>query len=357
MVFWYLLWNLFSIARGLFIAETYWDWKGLIENSLTLLLPIIVFTSSNPETTQSILAYYIKYALPLFIAFAFFITTDAYGFYLAPIGFILLFLPLLTKKWKAIVLFFTLIVLLSDLGARSNIIKFIIPILLLSIFYMRFFISKKLIEFIRKFLILTPAIFFTLAIYGLFNIFKLDEYIKSDYTETRRDAKGEISEDKLTADTRSFLYLEVLQSAYKYNSWWIGRSPARGYESNAFGSDDMSGRGERSSNEVGILNVFTWTGIIGVFLYFLVFYQASFLAVNRSSNIFSQILGLFIAFRWAYAWVEDTNVFNLNYFMLWLMIGLGFSKSFREMTNEEIRKWARGIFDKRYRQTIPVVNN
>jgi hypothetical protein len=58
-------------------------------------------------------------------------------------------------------------------------------------------------------------------------------------------------------------------------------------------------------------------------------------------------VGLFVAFRWLYAWVEDFNNFNVGYFCLWFMIGLCYSKSFRAMTNKEVEYWVQGIFDKR----------
>ena len=34
--------------------------------------------------------------------------------------------------------------------------------------------------------------------------------------------------------------------------------------------------------------------------------------------------------------------------MLWIMIGLCFSYSFRMMTDYEVTIWIRGVFDKRY---------
>jgi hypothetical protein len=79
----------------------------------------------------------------------------------------------------------------------------------------------------------------------------------------------------------------------------------------------------------------------------MVFYRATYLAINRSNNIFIKTLGLFIAFRWIYAWVEDVNTFTLSYTFLWLMIGMCFSRSFRAMSNKEFESWVHGIFGKR----------
>ena len=344
-----LIWYIFSIMRGIFIAENYWDWKGLIGSSMALLIPIVAYASSNKMVLQSILSTYIKYMLPLFIVFAFLIAIGAYGVYLVPISFLLLFFPILTSRWKIIILLLALIVLVGDLGARSNVIKFAVPILLSLIFYFRKSLPKTLLEWARNLLFILPLILFYLAVTGVFNIFHMEDYIEGDYVSVRTTSEGEKAEDSLTADTRTFLYVEVLSTARVYNSWWIGRSPARGNISKLFGKDDMTGRGERLGNEVAILNIFTWTGIIGVVLNLIVYYRASYLAINHSNNIFSKIVGLFIAFRWLYAWVEDINYFTITTVFLWMMIGICFSKSFREMSDNEVAVWVRGIFDKRYR--------
>lgn len=87
---------------------------------------------------------------------------------------------------------------------------------------------------------------------------------------------------------------------------------------------------------------------MGVVLYFLIFFRASYLAVNRSKNIYIKMLGIFIAFRWLFSWIEDVNNFTVNYFMLMIILGICFSHSFRKMTNNEIVVWARGIFDVRF---------
>ena len=343
---WYLIWNLFCIVRGGFISENYWDWKGLIGNSFGLLVPLVAYSALNIKLLQSILTNYLKYVLPLFLVFFIIINTDSYGFYLVPIGFLMLFFPVLSVRWKWIIAIFTVLVMSIDLGARSNVIKFGVPSILMLLYYVRFNVSTKLLETIRITLIIIPVILFSLAVSGLFNVFEIDKYVKKDYNAVERDANGNIVEDDLKADTRTFLYVEVLYSAKVFNSWIIGRSPARGNLSETFGyGEDKSGRvGERLGNEVAILNVFTWTGIVGVVLYLFVFYRASYLAVNQSNNIFSKIIGLFIAFRWAYAWVEDINYFTLTTVFLWLTIGFCFSKSFRSMSDKDVQHWVRGIF-------------
>jgi hypothetical protein len=255
-----------------------------------------------------------------------------------------LFLPVLTFRWKVILLALSIFVIFIDLNARSNVIKFSVPILLSLIYYPRFYISTKLFEWVRKILFIVPILLFCLAVTDVFNVFNMDDYISGEFKTAETTVEGMSLDADLKADTRSFIYDEVLSTAEKYNSWLIGRSPARGYDSDWFGEEDMTGRWERPGSEVAILNIFTWTGIVGVVLYLMVFYKASYLAINHSNNTFSQILGLFIAFRWLYAWVEDINYFTLTTVFLWFMIGLCYSKSFRGMTNKEVEYWVQGIF-------------
>jgi hypothetical protein len=343
-VFLYLLWNVFSLLRGGFVAETYWDWKGLVGNSMALLLPVVAYAASDPELIKKVLRLYVFLGLPLFFCIALLISKAAYGFYLVPVSFLALFFPVLTRKSKVTVLFFIFLVLTADLSARSNVIKFFVPLVFSMIFYFRHIFRTKFFLLCRSVLFFLPIVFFYLGISGTFNIFNMSSYVDGDYDVASQAATGEVVDSNLAADTRTFLYEDVLYTAKVYSSWVIGRSPARGNLSKFFSQEDMNNRGERFANEVAILNVFTWTGLIGVILYGLAFFGASTIAISQSNNYFCKILGLFIAFRWAYAWVEDINNFTLNTVVLWVMIGLCYSKRFRGMTNDEISLWVREIF-------------
>ncbi|GAA4459052.1 hypothetical protein GCM10023189_32210 [Nibrella saemangeumensis] len=308
--------------------------------------------SSNERIIQTILATWVKFALPSFFLFLpFFIYGDAIGRYLVPISFLLLFFPVIQNKWKILIISFSLFVLLSDLAARSNIIKFIVPFIFSVLYYFRLFLSVKFFELIRLLLCLLPICLFYTGITGIFNVFKIDEYIGEEFTTTSIEV-GEKVEQNLKVDTRTFLYIEVLSSALKNDYYWFGRTPARGNESASFGSIALeelkTGKMERFSNEVSILNIFTWTGVIGVVLYFFIFYHSSYLAINKSNNFIIKIIGLCVTFRWAYAWVEDFSLFDLSNIFLWIMIGMCYSVRFRAMSDNDITIWIRGVFDKRY---------
>ena len=344
-VSYYIIWNIICIIRGGLEADTYWDWKYLANNAICLLLPIISFAFTNISLVKITLNTYLKIVLPLFGIIIFLITTDIYGFYLSPVGILMLFFPALPKKAKVGALFITAFVLVIDLGARSNVIKFAVPLIFMTGFYFKEKISNGLLEFVRKAFFIIPIIFFVLALSEVFNIFNIKQYSSIEFTQSRVGNDGETGEDDISADTRTGLYTEVLNSAKKNDYMWLGRTPARGNDSNFFyDAIYITGRAERMGNEVGILNVFTWTGIIGVVLYMLVFYSASYVALNNSNNFYCKIISIYISFRWLFCWVEDINDFTLNMFMLWLLIGLVNAKSFREMSDLEVTEWVKQIF-------------
>ncbi len=349
VITYFFIWTVICIVRGFFVAENYWDIKALITNIFGLLLIMVAYSATNKVIVQTILLYYVKYALPLFLVLIIFVSPDAYGFYLVPVSFLLLFIPALSRRSVALLLFFTAVVFIADLGARSNVIKFALPVLVLFIYYFRDYISNYFLEIARLVLITTPIMLFILGVTGVFNVFHTTDYLgEQNITKTAYD--GTQYEENLAGDTRTFIYEEVITSALKNDYWIFGRTPARGNDSASFGAESfaLTRRYERIANEVGIANVFTWMGLVGVIFYFLVFFRASFLAVNRSRNIYAKMLGIYVAFRWLYSWVEDVNNFSLNYFTLWIMIGMCFSASFRLMTDYEVTIWIRGVFDKRY---------
>jgi hypothetical protein len=350
----YLLWNITCIIRALFVAENYWEWKNLVDTAMVLLLPTSIYVSANKDFIQYAFHSYLKYSILCFLILVAFFYDDAFGQFLAPISILLLLFPVIPTKWKAGLIILYLIVILNDIEARSNIIKFTIPLCLSVIYFIPVSFIKvgKVFETARLVLLIIPIVFFVLGVTGTFNIFKIDKYIKGNY-ETTKVQNGEIVGGSLTADTRTFLYVEVLQSAFKHNYVLFGRTPARGNDSKSFGAhlaDELkTGKMERFSNEVSILNLFTWTGIVGVILYFIIFYKATYLAINKSNNIFMKIIGLYVAFRWLYAWVEDFSRIDLYYCFLWFLIGMCYSTKFRQMNNQEMKVWILGIFEKKYR--------
>lgn len=338
----YLYWIAICIIRGVFVADNYWEWKMLLATSYMLLLPSIAYLAISAGFIGIIIKTWFKYALFMFILVVPFLWGDAVGKFLIPVSFLILFFPVLNNKWKILVIAITLFVVTFDVTARSNIIKFLIPFLIGLLYYFRNTINAKLLNSFRLIMLFIPFVLLFLAATNIFNIFKLDEYF-GDYNVNSQSISGPNKKESLTVDTRTFLYVEVLVSAIKNEYVIFGRTPARGNDSKSFGRYNKyvlnTGKLERFSNEVSILNIFTWMGTLGVVLYFLVFFRSTYLAINASNNIFVKIIGLNISFRWTYGFVEDFSRFDLSNIFLWLMIGMCFSRSFRKMSEQEMKNW------------------
>lgn len=337
-----------AIYGLLYQAEIYWDYKLLYSNLMVFMLPLASYAYMNPSLLPVTLKTYIKYSPFLLLFLAPFLASDAFGRLLVPYSFLSLFFVLLNRKYKLMVLAAFVITLYYGYDSRSDVLKFGLCIVLGICFYFErvsLFLSKFL-KFGRYLFLLTPFVFFTLAFTGVFNIFDIDE-------ELGYEGKYSMGVDKngndisALADTRTFLYIEEIQSAVTNNYVIQGNSIARGYYSPSFGFaiDKLRGtnRGERDSNEVSILNIFNYFGLVGCIVYFFIFIFATYFAIYKSRNRYIPIIGLYVAFRWTFAWIEDFSVFDLNYMFLWIMIGLCFSPLYRNMTDEDFKLWVKSI--------------
>lgn len=353
----YLYWMLFSTIRGAFIAENYWEWKQLITGVLSLSLPLLVYAFDKPIIITPILRFWFKYALIAFILFIPFLSKGAYHFYLGPLFLIGCFIPLLPNKWKIIIGGLLIIMLFISLGARSQVIKSAMVLLVALGIYFRRFISTKILRIVHWTCYVLPILLLYLGISGTFNVFEDLSSNKGKYVQ-KKVVDGKMVEEDLSADTRTFIYVEVIESALRHNYVIWGRTPARGNDSMAFGKFNAeelkTGKYERHSNELCHMNVFTWLGLIGVVLYSLIYLRSSYLAVYKSNNIYIKFLGCFIAFRWAYGWVEDGNEFNIMNISIWMMIAMGLSIKFRAMSNSQFKVWICNIFSKRYAHTMVI---
>ena len=350
-----LYWMLISTIRGTFVAENYWEWKQLISGVFALSLPLLVYAFDKPVSVSHALRFWFKYALITFILFILFLSKGAYHFYLGPIFLAGCFIPILPKKWKIIIGGLLIIMLFIDFGARSQIIKSAVVLLIAVGICFRKIIPNVILQVVHWACYILPVVLLYLGISGKFNVFEDMASNEGKYTQTKI-VDGEVVEEDFSSDTRTFIYEEVITSAVTHNYVIWGRTPARGNDSMAFGTftaeELKTGKYERHSNELCHTNVFTWLGLIGVILYSLIYLRSSYLAVYKSNNIYLKFIGCFIAFRWAYGWIEDFNNFDITNIALWMMISMGLSVRFRFMTDDQFKIWINSIFKKQYVHTL-----
>lgn len=346
----YFLWMIFCSIRGFFVAENYWEYKQLVGAFLTLSIPAFGLVFSNSDVLRTCLNRWLRCALPLLLVFLLFgFPGEALHFYASPVLTLSCFLPLIPRKWRYVFIAILLAMIFADMGARSQIIKAAIALTLSCVVLLGKYITYSILKIAHWTCYLLAIVLLVLGISGVFNIFEDLSTHEGQYTQ-KVVRNGETVVEDASADTRTFIYVEVINSALTHNYVLFGRTPARGNDSVTFGihtAEELStGKYERSKNELCHPNIFTWLGLVGMVMYSLLYLRSSWLAVYRSNSYYVKIVGVYIAFRWMYGWIEDTNGFDIANVSLWMLMAIGFSERFRQMGNLEFEQWIKSIFNK-----------
>lgn len=323
-------------------AYTYWDWKLLVSNLMVFSLPLTVYVFLTPSILGSVLHFWLGRAWIILLILAPFLASDAFGRFLMPYSFLALFFTVLNTRNRIIIAIAYGITITLGNESRSDMLKFSVCLLLGFVYYIPIIrsIFKRWMKEIVYVLWVLPIVMLGLGVTGVFNVFNIEEELGLEGTYMIKSSNSGEDVSALT-DTRTFLYSEEITSAIKNNYVIQGRSMARGYDSLFFGDNDESKRGERGKCETSILNIFNYFGLIGVIIYFGIFVTASYKAIAHSKNVYVSIIGVYVAFRWLFGWIEDFSNFDLNYLFLWIMISICYSDEYRNMTNQEFIGWIR----------------
>lgn len=337
IIIWMLL-VIISCLVGIKYCRDYWDWKNFIGNVINYSVCITAMVACAPELMQDVLHFLYKHIWKIFAVLALFLSSDGISKFLIPFSLLALFYPVLNSKYRKFVWIALAITIAFGYAGRSAILRFVFCVAV-GLFSLHFDIEKYVRRLYWLFFVL-PFVFFILAANGTFNIFQVGESIYSD------EEGGRVS----TSDTRTGLYEEVIATSLDRGTVLFGNTPARGYYSEwvtqMADESDLMGDihyGERGNTETSVLNVFMHFGIFGMIIYLLLFWQASYLAIFRSNSKYMAVIGLFVAFRYMMGWMEDFTIFDLNMFILWMLIGICNSPYFRQMTDDDFQEWFDGI--------------
>lgn len=339
----WLIWVAFCILHGAFVAENYWEWKQLINNGLSLFIPLFLWLFSKPWLTQYIYTRWYKYGLLAFMLF-FSWTVGFTQFYLSPLLLLFCFFTLYRKKYAWVILFVGLYyALVHAEEGRAQFIKGVAALLMGVGCYFSYKIPYKLIKIGHLMAYLSTVLLFTIIIPDSSNMM-LGNISEDEAVDNNKERNN------LNKDTRSLIFYDVYKSAVDNDYWLIGHTPARGNEVSLSYllypeqyNEQFFNKNERPRNEMLHLNIFTWTGLVGFILYSILYVRASWLAVYRSNNRYISLLGCFVAFRWSFGWIEDTNDFSISDIALWTMIAMCYSPYFREMNAIQFKNWLRGL--------------
>jgi hypothetical protein len=346
-------WFFIGFLRGANYAEGYWMWKGVANQLLLTFFYFVIVVSTDIKVVHRYFYLYFLLFVPMVVVSYLIDGTPLYLNYVTYTT-LMLFVGLIPKKQRIFLIGIVFFFFLNNFQ-RNDLAKIMVTSLIgiaFSFFYIA--IPKWSIKLAHFFLLSLPIVLLFLATTGGVNVFKMDEYIKGDYKQTVRTSAG-VEEEDLTIDTRTFIFENVFYTMNRYDAWIFGRSTAFGDEGLIGGMGELNhetGLKGRFGNEVGIMDILLWYGIVGVVIYFLIYVRASYVAIYRSANRYSKAVGLHVAFLWAWSFIWEKPVFE-NFFMMDLiLLGLCFSKSFRGMTDAEVGIWVRAIFVKKKNKFI-----
>lgn len=303
------------------------------------LFPSLIYLA-YPKSLHYILSSFIWPGLILCIVCYFYKSNDGMMSLAHNASFLNVFIlciPFIKFRWKVLILVAVAFVVFLDVDRRSIMINNVIALLLV----MSFPLLK--IGFFKRglfvVLIILPLLFTYLGLTGKFNIFMyMDQtsyYISGD---TR----------SLFVDSRTSIYEDVFDELEKDKAYICGLGcngkTATSLLENQYVDYSKIYKYGRPSTESGMLNYIQYGGFIGFLLYGLLLVLAAYKATFLSKNKFMILLGLFMAFKFLYSFIEDQITFNAHTFYLFLWIGMCYNKTFRNMEDRHIQEYFNSIF-------------
>lgn len=346
----FIFYNIVIFIRGIIDAKSNEDWSVLVSTSISifLFLPLTIYLGAKNETLKVLFKTFFKYVLLLSFILLF---KDDLGFMdfahtVSPLYLLIIFSPYLNKKWRLIILFLALISFFSDLAVRSNLLNIALAYLISFTYYFRRInLTRSFIKFSRYFILSAPAIFLVLAITGVFNIFKISEFI-GEYSVDLENGKSQ----DMAVDSRTGIYLDVILGLNKEDAFIWGLGGSGKTETHladlSWGNFDKVYKEGRRGTESGMLNYAQWGGIIGVLIYMMLFIRSSYFGIYKSSNWLLVMIGLWVAFKGLFSFIEDRLFFSIYSLFIFISIGMCFNKVLRDMTDEEIKVFLRSLFSK-----------
>ena len=346
LVFYFLFYGLFILVYSCFVAKTYEQWRYVFTVFFpSLLLPFFTLIGGKPDGIKAIVKMLFLVGIPMsfLLYFSEIRGMGDFTHYISFTYILLLMFPFVQKKWRLILLTISILSLLYDIDSRVNIMNFSVVGLILFIYYL---ISKNRLKIIfnilRKIFFITPIFFLLLGITGVFNIYSFGDEYNNIFTVEYSNQKT-----SLVQDTRTGIYEDALKGIVKDKAYLFGISAAGSHETSLKDvSDDFFEllKNGRLGSEVGILEYLLRGGIFYVFLIFFLHYFAAKVAINQSNNTFSKLLGLFIAFRWFFLFVEGQASLDLSNITIFLTIGVCLNPAFRNLNDLQIKHYIFNFF-------------
>ncbi len=211
---------------------------------------------------------------------------------------------------------------------RIEIVKLIISTLI--VIFLRLKLNKTY-KFFGFFLLLIPLYFVYDGIVNKRSLFI--EMSDSDITIT--------SEKELLTDTRTFLYLEIMEDLIKNDSYVFGKGPLGRYYSNYF----LYNEGDSFNRivvEVGVLQYLLKGGFIYLILVISLFYTGIKYSLKNSKSLYLRRLAFLLIFFILLSFIENVPKYSFKFVLNWILLGICLSKYYIDLKDEDIRHIVQG---------------
>ncbi|MHB0755259.1 hypothetical protein [Polaribacter sp. M15] len=339
---------LIVLLRGFINDNSEDDWKILFSMAIPLYLFVhfAMYLPTNIQAFANILQTFFSLVFILvIITFVFDIESSPY--LLSPIYIILLMMPYMGKKFILFVLLLSIFSFVSDIANRSNMLNITVAFLIsLTFIFKNSKAMLNLIIYLRAITLLFPILFLVLGLSGIFNIFLIGEA----YTDLKISNGGK-KEQVLLVDSRTSIYKDVFQQLVKDDAMAFGLGATGRTETSL--ADNLNAqiystiyKEGRPSTESGMLNYIQWGGIVGGFVYFMLFIKASYYGLFKSNNWFCKMLSLWVAYKAMYSFVEDKLTFSITSLFILISIGICLNKKIRQLKDNELKLFFKFVVNK-----------
>jgi hypothetical protein len=235
-------------------------------------------------------------------------------------GFILLTYLYQPTKQKLIALATVLISLLIGLyRARRGLMFMMVCPLLFSYFIYTVLNRKQIVNIFISVLLLGGVVFYGIKVYNA------DKYSTFSHITNKMDK-----------DTRIGVEIFFYQSM-TLKDWIIGRGIDGKYYCPGF--DVGSYSNYRTVIEADYLQIILKGGTVMLGLLMLMAIPAFFKGFFRSRNIFSKAAALWVLFWILDLYPSTVTTFTLNYILVWISVGICFSKEIRNLSDEQLIRY------------------
>lgn len=238
-----------------------------------------------------------------------------------PVGFLLFTFSYHSKKRRLFAICVILInLLIAIYRARRGLIFLTSSTLL--IFFVLYFASSR-----RKVLIVFLSIIFAFVGFRFVSTYSQGEDSIFNFLSERADE-----------DTRNPVE-QCFYSDLKTRDWIVGKGLNGDYFCPIIDEDDVTGY--RDAIETDYLNIILKGGLVSLGLLTLVLVPAIFLGLLYSRNLLSKAAALWIALWIVSLYPSNVTTFSLNYFLVWICVGICYSKHIRNMPDEVLKEYFR----------------